>query len=77
MILEPRPLAEITQDALRLLYRELGLVNTVRFLNQFTTGFGNFTEERRTLVEHESFDDVVAELRAYQKVRPGDAHKEH
>ncbi len=44
MIAETQPLTEITQEALRLLYRELGLVNTIRFLNQFTTGFGNYTE---------------------------------
>lgn len=72
MIIEPRPLVEITQDALRLLYRELGLVDTVRFLNQFTTGFGNFTEERRTVVERESIAEVAAEIRAYQKQRPAD-----
>jgi hypothetical protein len=73
MIGEPRPLVEITQEALSLLYRELGLVNTVRFLSQFTTGFGNFTEERRTLIENESFDEVAAEIRAYQKARSANA----
>ena len=70
MPVEPRPLIEITQEALSVLYRELGLVNTVRFLSQFTTGFGNFMEERRKLVEDESFAEVAAEIRAYQKTRP-------
>ncbi len=36
MTVETKPLTEIPQDALRLLYRELGLVNTIRLLNQFT-----------------------------------------
>jgi hypothetical protein len=61
-----RPLTEITQEALRLLYRELGLVNTIRFLNQFTTGFGNYTEERRALMEHETLETVLTEVYSYQ-----------
>ena len=69
MIAEPQPLTEITQEALRLLYRELGLVNTIRFLNLFTTGFGNYTEERRTWLENQTLDEVLADLRAYQAGR--------
>jgi len=69
MITETRPFTEITQEALRLLYRELGLVNTLRFLNQFTTGFGNYTEERRALTENQTLDEVLADLRAYQARR--------
>lgn len=70
MITETQPLTEITQEALRLLYRELGLVNTIRFLNQFTTGFGNYTEERRTLLENQTLDEALADLRNYQAQRP-------
>lgn len=69
MIAEMQPLTEITQEALRLLYRELGLVNTIRFLNQFTTGFGNYTEERRALLENQTIDEVLADLRRYQAQR--------
>jgi len=69
MIAETRPLVEITQEALRVLYRELGIVNTVRFLNQFTTGLGNYTEERRALIENQTLDEVLADLRNYQAQR--------
>lgn len=69
MITETRPLAELTQEALRMLYQELGPINTVRFLNQFTTGFGNYTEERREAIEHQTLDDVLAEIYAYQATR--------
>ena len=69
MIVETRPLTEITQEALRLLYRDLGIVNTVRFLNQFTTGFGNYTEEQRALIENQTFDEVLAEVLAFQATR--------
>lgn len=69
MIAETKPLTEITQEALRLLYRELGLVNTIRFLNQFTTGFGNYTEERRALLENQTTGETLADLYSYQAGR--------
>lgn len=69
MTLETRPLAQITHEALRLLYAELGVVETVRFLNQFTTGYGNYTEDRRALVEQQSFDEALEEVMAYQAGR--------
>ena len=49
MSIQVRPLSEITQQAIELLSKELGIVETVRFLNQFTTGYGNYTEEREAL----------------------------
>ena len=63
MIAEPRPLAEVTQEAVRLLYKEMGIVNTVRFLGQFTTGYGNYTEERAHLFTDKTLDDLVDEIK--------------
>ena len=64
MITESKPLAEITQDAIRILYREIGVVNTVRFINQFTTGYGNYTEERRELFADLTLDELLEEIRS-------------
>ncbi len=64
MIAETRPLAAISQEAIRLLYRELGVVNTVRFLRQFTVGFGNYTEERNALFGDKRLDEMVNEIKA-------------
>ena len=69
MIADTQPLTEITQEALRLLYRELGLVNSIRFLNQFTTGFGNYTAERSVWLENQTTEEVLADLRNYQAQR--------
>ena len=57
------PLQEVTATALRLLCHEMGLVNTVRFLNQFSTGYGYYTAEREQLFEQLSVDDIVTEIR--------------
>lgn len=64
---EMRPLAEVTQEALKVLYKEIGVANTVRFLNQFTTGYGNYTEERDQLFEDMTFDEMVSEIKKEQK----------
>jgi hypothetical protein len=56
-------LAEITQSAIRLLCQELGIVNTARFLNQFSTGYGNYTKERDDLFGDISVEEIVAEIK--------------
>ena len=66
-----RPLAEITQVALRVLYKEIGVVNTVRFLNQFTTGYGDYTQERDGLFADLTLDDMVSEIKRARSARPG------
>ena len=63
MIAEAKPLAEITQEAIQVLFREIGVVNTVRFINQFTTGYGNYTEERRELFKDRTLEDLVSQIK--------------
>lgn len=63
MIIESQPLAEITQTAIRLLCQEIGVVNTIRFLNQFTTGYGNYTEERDALFGAMTVADIAAAIK--------------
>ena len=69
MIAEVTPLVEINQQALRLLYQELGIVNAVRFLKQFTSGFGDYTKERDVLFGKKTLDEIVAEIES-QRARP-------
>ena len=57
------PLAELSQHAIHVLAREMGVVNTMRFLNQFVTGPGNYTQERDTLFQDVSLDDVLSHIR--------------
>jgi hypothetical protein len=68
MIAEPRPLAEITQTALKVLYREIGVVNTVRFISQFTMDYGDYTQERELLFVHLTLDDLVTEIKRQRPV---------
>jgi len=63
MTVELKPLAEVTQEAIRVLVQGIGLVNTVRFVNQFTVGYGNYTEERAQLFAGMTLDDIVSEIK--------------
>jgi len=63
MTVQVKPLAEVTQEAIRVLIQELGPANTVRFVNQFTVGYGNYTEERQQLFAGMTLDDIVSEIK--------------
>jgi hypothetical protein len=69
MTIELRPLAEVTQQAIRVLAREIGPVDTVRFVNQFTVGYGNYTQEREQLFAQMTLDDIVSEVRRAKEQR--------
>jgi hypothetical protein len=58
-----KTLAEINQEAIRILSREIGVANTLRFINQFTPGTGNYTEERREMYSRLELDDLVGEIK--------------
>ena len=67
MISDMRPLIEVNQEAVHLLYRELGVVDTVRFLRQFTQGYGNYTQEREDMFADKSLEDITDEIENQRK----------
>ena len=60
---QAKSLNEITREAIELLSREMGVANTLRFLNQFTTGYGNYTEEREKLFAQAPLDDILTAIK--------------
>jgi hypothetical protein len=58
-----KPLAEVTQHAIRVLSREMGVADTLRFLNQFAIGSGNYTEDREELFANVSLDEILGSIR--------------
>ena len=67
MITTMRPLGKINIQAIHLLYKELGVVDAVRFLKQFTQGYGNYTQERDALFANKSLDEIVGEIEKRRK----------
>ena len=57
-----KPLSEVNHEAIRLLSEQIGVVDTFRFVNQFTTGHGNYTEERDALIGQLTLNEIVAAI---------------
>ena len=69
MVVQTEPLAEVTQNAIRVLCREIGLVDTMRFVGQFTVGYGDYTVERDELFKDMMLDDMIAEIKQGREQR--------
>lgn len=63
MTTKTESVAQITAAAITLLSRELGVVNTARFFNQFTDGFGDYTAERDLILGDPTVEEIVAEIK--------------
>ena len=64
-----QPIAELTHRATNALIKEFGVVDTIRFLNQFRAGSGNYTMEREQLFQGMSVKDIVKEIKAQRRVK--------
>jgi hypothetical protein len=62
MIQRIKSLAQINDEARRLLYHELGVVDAIRFFNQFTTGHGDYTRDRDSWQEGLTVEQIVKEI---------------
>lgn len=65
-----RPITEITHQAMTLLTREMGVADTLRFLSQFNTGMGNYTEERDALIGDLTLEEISARARRLRGSEP-------
>lgn len=53
---------EIRERALKAIDKELGLVGTIRYLQQLGRNYGNYTEDREEILGNPSIDDIVKEI---------------
>ena len=70
MTVVAKPLAETTHKAIAVLSKELGIVETVRFLTQFGTGFGDYTRQRDTIFRGLTMDEILSEIRRTHRRGP-------
>lgn len=64
-----KPLYEISVQATSILYKQLGITATIRFLNQFNIGFGDYTKEREEIFSSYSLAAITS------AIKKGDAKK--
>ena len=59
-----QPLAEVSQRARSVLIQELGVIDAMRFLNQFQVGSGDYSAEREQLLKDDTVKSVIAGIKA-------------
>ena len=59
---QAQSLNQITQQAIKILSEEIGIANTVRFINQFSTGYGDYTAEREHLFKDLTLDEILKRM---------------
>lgn len=62
-----RPIAEIDRRAREVLTRDLGIVDTLRFLGQFRSGSGDYTSDRGEWLDDLSLDEILSEIRSKKR----------
>lgn len=70
---ETKPISDISRRATHILFKEMGVVDTIRFLNQFSIGQGDYTKEREKWLGDISMDDAITQIKAERnKAQPAD-----
>ena len=63
------PIARVTARATEALVKELGVVDTIRFLGQFRAGSGDYTAQREQLFEGLSVSEIAKQIRAQRPIQ--------
>ncbi len=63
-----RSISEINRQATHILFKEMGVVETIRFLNQFSIGRGDYTKDRSKWLDKKNMDNAIAQIKSSKKV---------
>ena len=61
-------ISEINRQATHILFEKMGVVETIRFLNQFSVGRGDYTKDRSKWLGKITMDDAIAQIKSSKKV---------
>lgn len=62
-----KPLNEINEDAIILLSKKIGIVNTFRFINQFSKGNNDYTEQWRKLYKNKTLQKILTSVKKVKR----------
>jgi hypothetical protein len=65
--LKTHPTAEVNKTATHILFQQMGVVDTFRFLNQFTLGSGDYTKERAEWLGGLTLENIVSDIKNSEK----------
>lgn len=63
-----KPMSLVNENATDILVREMGVVDTIRFISQFSIGRGNYTEERRAMVDSMTLEEIFSGIEEMKKL---------
>ena len=69
MTVPTQPLSQITQEAVSVLVRELGVARTLRFLGQYRAGTGDYTAERHSWLVDVPLEKLIEEAQRIDRER--------
>jgi hypothetical protein len=69
MTMTAMTLEQIRVAGYRALLQELGPVNLVRFLQQFETGYGDYTQERHQWLDQYTIEEISQEIQRHRDVK--------
>ena len=58
---------EIQESAFKLLHKQLGITNLIRFMQQYDKGYGNYTTDRDEWQKGYTVDSLLDEIEARGK----------
>ena len=67
MNIQARPVSEISRRATHILFKEMGVVDTIRFFNQFSLGQGDYTKEREKWLADVSLDEAISRIKSQRE----------
>ncbi len=64
-----KTLNELNEEIVSFLTKKVGIVNTFKFINQFTKGQSNYTLQRREFFKDYSFEQIINEIKKRRRLK--------
>jgi pantoate kinase len=64
-----KTIEEINREAIGILFREMGVADTMRFMGQFIERSGDYTRDRHALLGDPTVEEFFAEARRREALR--------
>jgi hypothetical protein len=69
MNIDAKPISEISRRAAEILFQSMGVVDTLRFFNQFSTGHGDYTKDREQWLDCFALDEAISRIKEARESR--------
>ena len=62
----PKTQQEVIRQGYQILIKSLGIYDTLRFIQHFSPGQGDYTQERHTWLNQTSLEDILSAMKQLQ-----------